>query len=857
MRSRRELSEGWTVRPCADSGPGAAVGRIPATVPGAVHLDLRAAGLIPDPLAARHEAEVDWVGRSGWTYARDLVAAELGSEGPGAEERVRPGDRLDLVFEGIDTAATVRLDGEPVLLTENMHRSYRVDATELLTRDRPHWLEVEIESPWTAAHRHRDRLGDLPGAYATPYNFLRTMACSFGWDWGPTLPGAALWRPVALESWSTARLAAVRPDVRVDEVDTGTVRIVVELERTRPDAVGLVASVTRPDGRAIRVGAEVPAGATTAVLEIAVPEVGRWWPHTYGEPVLHRLEVGLSTPDGEPLDSWVRDIGFRTIVLDTSEDEMGTGFTLVVNGRPVFVRGVNWIPDDPFPARITAQRYADRLDEVVELGADLVRVWGGGLYESDAFYEVCDRRGILVWQDFLFACAAYPEEEPFATEVAAEAAEAITRLMPHASLALWCGNNENLWGHVDWGWAPQTRGRTWGEGYYLELLPALVRRIDPTRAYWPGSPWSGSASRHPNDPDHGCSHEWEVWNRQDMEVYRDRVPRFLSEFGWQAGACWRTLRDALDDEPLTADSPGLRAHQKAEGGDAKLARGLARHAGDPVDGPDWVYRTQVVQARAVTVGIEHFRSHRGRCMGTVWWQLNDLWPAVSWSVVDSAGRRKLAWYALRRAYRPRLLTIQPRADGLSAVLVNDGPAPWPAELVADRLDRDGAVVASWSGPALVPAHDVLEIPLPGGVHTPGDPASEVLRVRDGVDEGTGWWWYADGEDLALPAPRAEVTPVDSRDGPAVRVRALTFLRDLALLPDLVHPGAVLVGDNLRTLAPGDTVELALASASATPHDLAAALARALTAPGGARALRCLGDDGITFALAPASPTGVR
>ncbi len=686
MIRRIELSDGWTVSAYAGAGLDRGVGSMPATVPGAVHADLMASGLIADPLLDRNETLAQWVGHTNWRYERALRA----------EDQVEPGTRLDLVFGGIDTAAVIAVDGVPLLSTENMHRSYRVDVTSTLSDGDTHALVVDIESPWTAAERHRDGLGPLPCEYPTPYNFLRTMACSFGWDWGPTVPGAALWRPVSLERWNVARLAAVRPLVRVWPNGLGAITVAIDLEyaegNRQPSDLEVLTTLTGPDGSRVVSRATVPPGEVNAAVSVIAEDVQLWWPHTLGEPVLYDLHVALIEADGGVLDAWERQVGFRTIELNTSPDEFGSAFTLVVNGHEVFTKGVNWIPDDPFPARITSQQYADQVGEAVALGSDLLRIWGGGIYESEAFYEACDRLGVMVWQDFAFACAAYPEEEPFATEVAAEATEAVIRLMPHPSLVLWCGNNENLWGHVDWDWAEQTEGRTWGRGYYLDVLPEIVHRLDPTRPYWPGSPWSQTAAGdepeiHPNDANHGCTHEWEVWNRVDLDHYRDQVPRFLSEFGWQAAPTWPTLREALDDEPLTAESPGVQAHQKAEDGDLKLARGLARHTrqqadgsfgpavGGPAAGPDWVYRTQVVQARAVTTAVEHLRSHRGRCMGSIWWQLNDCWPSVSWSVIDSGrriegvGRRRdraadraRARDRLPRARRAPVRRVEPRAD---------------------------------------------------------------------------------------------------------------------------------------------------------------------------------------------------
>lgn len=283
-----------------------------------------------------------------------------------------------------------------------------------------------------------------------------------------------------------------------------------------------------------------------------------------------------------------------------------------------------------------------------------------------------------MWQDFLFACAGYPEDEPLRGEVEAEAREAVVRLAPHPSLALWCGNNENYMGWFHWGWQKDLADRDWGAGYYEHLLPGVVAELDPTRPYIPGSPWSGDPARDTQDDDHGCVHLWDVWNERDFSGYLERVPRFVSEFGWQAPPAWATLTAAVHDAPLTPESPGVLHHQKAKDGNGKLTRGLAHHFAAPTSTEDWHYLTQVTQARAIRTGIEHFRGHRPRCMGTIVWQLNDCWPVTSWSAIDGAERRKPLWYALREAYADRLITIQDRDGTPAAILVNDSAAAWEA-----------------------------------------------------------------------------------------------------------------------------------------------------------------------------------
>ncbi|WP_369263136.1 glycoside hydrolase family 2 protein [Streptomyces sp. R35] len=767
------LAEGWTLR-----HEGAA---LPAAVPGCVHTDLLAAGVIPDPFLGRNETEVAWVGRRDWTYGIDVTASS-GHE------------RTDLVFDGLDTAAEIRLggpDGQLLGSVQNMHRSYRFDVTGLQGP-----LSVRFTSAYTAAEAVRDRLGERPNAYPEPFQYLRKMACSFGWDWGPTLVTAGIWRPVRLEHWSTARIARVRPLVTVEH-GLGRVELAVEAERTGVEADLVL------EARVGGVRASAAVDGASGVVRLEVPDVELWWPRGYGEQSLYEIELTLSGAHG-PLDVWRRRIGFRTVELDTSADDHGTGFTFVVNGERMFARGVNWIPDDVFPSRITRERYRERLARAAGAGVDLVRIWGGGIYESEDFYDACDELGLMVWQDFPFACAAYPEEQPLRGEVEAEARENVVRLMPHPSLVLWNGNNENLWGFRDWGWERRLAGDSWGEGYYLGLLPRVVAELDPTRPYTAGSPWSGSWDHHPNDPAHGTHHSWEVWNRDDYAGYRLQVPRFVAEFGWQAPPAYATLRRALPGERLAPDSPGMLHHQKADDGNGKLERGLARHFPVPQGGfsagdfDRWHYLTQVNQARAVAAGIEHWRSHWPVCAGTIVWQLNDCWPVTSWAAIDGDGRTKPLYHELRRLYADRLLTLQPRGGGLVLAAVNQTADTWTPSLALRRMSVDGTVVAEASVGLSAAARTVAEVRVERELEPVG-PKEFLVADADGL---RALHFPVPDREVPYPRPEFEVTVAPG----AVTVTAHTLVRDLLLQADRLDPGAE-ADTGLVTLLPGEQVTM--------------------------------------------------
>ncbi len=785
MTTRTELADGWVLRLAEGADPAAVPAHvaaalpIPAAVPGTVHTDLLAAGLIPDPYLDRNEPALDWIGRAPWAYEREVHHAAV------------DGERAVLLFEGLDTVATVSVNGVVVAETENMHRRYEVPVTNAL-RDGWNLISVRFGSAWEFGEAERERLGRFPAQYPAPFNHLRKMACNFGWDWGPTLVTAGIWRPVTLLRHSAARIREVRPRVTVEGTQ-GVAVFDVRLDAPAHADVTVEASVGP-----VTVTRVIEAGRDAATAEVRVEDPELWWPRGLGSPALHDASVRLCDARGGLLDEWRERVGFRSVRLDTAPDADGTPFVILVNEVPVPVRGVNWIPDDCFVPRVTKARLRTRIGQAADAGVNLLRVWGGGVYESGDFYRECDERGMLVWQDFLFACAAYPEDERLAREVDAEARDNVARLMPHPSLILWNGNNENIWGWFDWDWQPLIDGRPWGLGYYLDVLPRAVRETDPTRPYWPGSPWSGSMDVHPNDDDHALTHIWDVWNEADYTVYRDHRPRFVAEFGWQAPPTWSTLTRAIHDDPLTPTSPGVLHHQKAEDGDGKLARGLAPHLPEPDGLDDWLFATQLNQARAIRLGVEHFRSLRPRCTGTILWQLNDCWPVTSWAAIDGDGRKKPLWYALRAAYAERLLTIQPRDGALVLLGVNDTLKTWNDEAVVRRMSFGGEVLAEHTARLDAAPLGAASITLPDSLATPS--ASEFLVAETPGERAL--WFFAEDRDLAYEPARLKVGA--ERDGADVVLpsAAATLVRDLCVFADRIVPEAE-ADECLVTLLPGE------------------------------------------------------
>jgi beta-mannosidase len=791
---RRALTDGWSLM--ATSGPapeGIAAQVVPAMVPGVVHTDLLAAGLIPDPYLDDNESALAWIGLVDWTYETSITVTE---------GELAAAVRHDLAFDGIDTVASIRLNG--VLLGEvgNQHRSYRFDVTRLLIAG-DNRLVVAFRSPVRAANEQSVKLGVRQRPYPLPYEAIRKSACNFGWDWGIATFTSGLWKPVRLESWSQARLADVR--IAAEPAgDGGRVTASAGVERASNGPLEIVVDVG-----GVRATATIPSGEVAASVVVDLESVERWWPVGYGAQPLYDVTVSLHV-DGEAIDETRRRVGFRDLEWNTDAGVDGSRpFQLMVNGVPVFVKGVNWIPDDALPVRVDRRRYQRRLTQARDANLNLVRVWGGGLYESDDFYDLCDELGLLTWQDFLFACAAYAEEEPLRSEIEAEARENVARIAHHASLALLTGNNENLWGYEDWGWQELLDGKTWGAYYYYELLPAIVSELAPDVPYAPGSPfspgggWDGAVQTgpHPNDEKHGTMHLWEQWNREDWPTYRSFRPRFVAEFGWQGPPAWSTLTRAISDSPLTPESPGMIVHQKAMEGNVKLSRGLVKHYRVPEEMETWHWAMQLNQANAVSCALDWFRAHAPFTAGAVVWQLNDCWPVTSWAAIDGDGREKPLFFALKNAFAPRAVTIQPLESGLSAVLTNEQADMWTTELVVSRRGFDGRLLAEHRSVVEVAPRSTRTIAIETDAATSTEVAAELI-VAD-ASGLRGVWFFAEPRDSALAAARMTVSTVPADEGVDVTVTAASLVRDLTLLVDKVDPAAH-VDSGLVTLLAGES-----------------------------------------------------
>jgi beta-mannosidase len=801
------LNDEWSVEALDDPALRARLGSIPALVPGSIHEALERAALIPDPLVGSNESVVQWVSGVTWKFGRDFVVTDLDH------------DELDLVFEGLDTFATIMLNGRAIGETRNQHRSYRFPVKSLLRRGLNR-LEVTFAPALEMAAAEEQRQVRRPHLFEHPFNMARKSAANFGWDWGPSLITAAIWRPVRLEAWDRVRISSVRTAVLANS-PSGRLSLDAQVDWATPTTGKGVTFEVEINERVSRF--DLGPGQSSLSLEIDAGHVEKWWPRSHGDSPLYPLRVALVDDDSQvgTLHEWNANVGFRTVGIDSAPDEHGTPFNITVNGVRIAARGANWIPVDILSPSRPLHEYRAALQHAVEANINLIRVWGGGTYEADAFYEVCDELGLMVWQDFMFACAAYPEEEPFAGEVDAEAREAVTRLAPHPSVVLWCGNNENLWGRQVWGWSEELEDRTWGEGYYREMLPAIVAELAPGTPYIPGSPFSVTDPAANSTTD-SVTHSWDVWNSLDYESYSDTTPRFVSEFGFQGAPSWRALEMSMGIEPLAFDSPAWQVHQKAENGFAKLTRSLEAHFTEPADMTLWHWASQLNQAHAVDYGISWFRSASPVNSGTIIWQLNDCWSGMSWALVDGIGNRKPAWHAVRRAYADVLLAFVPDDGRLAVRVTNDSPQALRGQLRVRRVDLEGAVLSSQVSTVDIPARSSGTSPLSSLAITPGDRRNELLIANfQGSEQEVEscFRYFAPDKDLLLPVSDYSVDLVEREGGYAVTIMANTFLKDVWVQADRLSDDAS-VSPGLVTLLPGESEQFFIrTSASLTSADL--------------------------------------
>jgi beta-mannosidase len=803
---------------------------LPATVPGTVHTDLLANGKIPDPFYRTNERDLQWIDKKDWEYQTtlDLDAATLAQS------------HVELCFLGLDTYADVYLNDALILQADNMFRSWTADIKpHAKVGENP--LRIIFRSPIREGLKRLDALGYNPPAGNDQSKngglgdkkvsvFTRKAPYHYGWDWGPRFVTSGVWRRIALRAWSGARIGdlhIVQNSLSADKADLTAVFEIVS------DAMGpAVIALHSPDHPAIKVRAKILLEPGTNLVEIGftIAHPKLWWSNGLGEPYLYELIGQVATAHGG--DRREVRTGLRTLKLVQKPDADGASFNFELNGVPVFIKGANHVPNDSFLTRVTPAIYEREVRSAADTHMNMLRVWGGGIYEDDVFYDLCDRHGILVWQEFVFACSMYPGDQAFLDSVREEAVDNVRRLRNHPCLAFWCGNNEidTAWENdvPDGGWGSTSdwkskndftaaqRDQMWDayRAIFYKILPEAVDRHDAGRFYWPSSPlaaWDGHEKvRHADlttKQQSGDIHYWDVWwGKKPFADYRSNIGRFMTEYGFQSFPEWRTVQAYAAPGDYDILSEVMQAHQRSSIGNVTIKDYMARYYKVPADFRQFLYVGQVLQAEGIRVAMEAHRARMPYCMGSMFWQINDCWPVASWSSIDYFGRWKAQQYFARKSFARELVSSWLDGDTVKISLVNDGLKDRPALLTLRLMDFHGAVLKTVRQPLTLPANSSVAAYSGPAVVLLGDAAPETVLLHtslssDGKNLAEDMLYFRPVKDLALPQPAITVKVRDMGGEFAIGLASPTLAKNLYLSLD-DHDGAF--SDNYFDLLPHKT-----------------------------------------------------
>ncbi|PIU45631.1 MAG: hypothetical protein COS95_02835 [Ignavibacteriales bacterium CG07_land_8_20_14_0_80_59_12] len=788
MRQLIPLDGEWNFRAIRGTGgPAEARSPHPARVPGTVHTDLLANGLIPDPFFRDAETEVQWIENLDWEYQRTFDRPDFGPV---------PATVL-LVFEGVDTVGEVFLNGRRVGHVENMFIRHSFDVRKALGPGR-NILRVVLRSPKRFAMEEERKHGRMFAELDSYRVHIRKAQYSFGWDWGPRLATSGIWRGVHLLVSNAPFIENAQLLTKRVAGERTSLRFILDLHRTgRSKPEGLTVRLSMNDGVS-EIERRFPCDRRVDE-SFTLRGVHPWWPHDLGEPKLHTVTTALLGEGDELVDLRTWRTGFRSVKLDQTPDRFGRRFCLNVNGTRVFARGADWIPADSFLPRVTAEKYHELVHAAKEAGMNMLRVWGGGVYEDESFYTACDEEGILVWQDFMFACASYPHHRAMAKSVEKEAVQNVQRLSNHPSVALFCGNNES-----EWIWRMKT-GRPVdempGTPLFKRILPHVVRTHAPGVPYWRSSPFGGD---DPNSGREGNHHEWNVWsNFRSFREYETVEARFVTEFGFQAPPAIHTVREFTSPEDRDLQSRIMRHHNKQIEGTERLFRFLAGEVRLAHRVEDVILQMQLVQAEAIRTGVLHWRSAKWRTAGTLYWQLNDCCPVTSWSAIDFSGRPKALYYYSRRFYRPVKVVIRRIRGGVGLVSINDTREDIPVALRVVKQTLAGRVIEEGREAFILKGGGLRRS---AGIPVTDEEAHDVFFRATLTRQDSGELLDDDDRilvpwlDLGMGGPQVSGSAANDEDGATITLRSHGYTPGVCLEAE-ERLGELT--DNFFTLYPGE------------------------------------------------------
>ncbi|MBU2559147.1 MAG: glycoside hydrolase family 2 protein [Bacteroidetes bacterium] len=768
-------------------------------IPAEVHLALFDAGYIADPFGAGVEKDLQWVARQQWVWESSFVP----------DKQVLNNSQIELVFSGIDTYATVFLNEELLFVADNMFREWRIDVKGKLVSGSNHLKLVFRPSTVLIDSLAANGSVSLPDKRA----FIRKAAFQMGWDWSPEIRTIGLWKTIALESWSQIKVDRVA--VLQEEVTVERARLKLSLALNSTQVRTYKLQVFSKGRKLLDELVHVNKGINDLEIPFKLENPKLWWPNGMGSQEFTRFEIKLL--DGNHIVKAEQlNVGLRNIRLIQEADSIGKSFFFEINGRPLYAKGANYVPEDVFPTRMNRTKTRKLLIDAASVGMNMIRVWGGGLYPSDYFYAICDSLGLLVWQDFMFANTLYPLDSAFATNVEYEITEQIKRLRGRTSLALWCGNNEIDEGFHNWGWQDQFDWSTkqadslWKqyEQLFETKIDEWVSLYDPYTAYWPSSAsggWGRDSSYKSGDV-----HYWGVWwGEQDFETYKNKIGRFNSEFGFQAMPDMATLETMVKKDLLWPGSPQLEHFQKHPRGTALINSYMQKYFPVPEEIADYTYVSQLLQAYGLEVAIEAQRLSKPHSMGTLFWQLNDAWPAISWSVIDYYGRPKAAYYHLQRLYNPLIITVNEADAKVFGNFLNETGKPLSGRVTFDLLEFNGNILQASSLPLVIQPNEIksLNAGFSDEVMQNIDPGKVWLRVRfisESKVLAEKFHFFAVPKLLVLPRHEVLMHLLPKNDRIEIVLQSPVFLKNLMLSSNDVNGSWE---TNYFDLPPGESIRI--------------------------------------------------
>ena len=733
-----------------------------AEVPGTVHSDLLANGQIGDFFYRMNENDLQWIEEEDWVYRATFnVSADILAK-----------DKVELIFKGLDTYAHVFLNDELILETDNMFVGWVVECRDFL-KSGENEMRILFISPVREGMKKLEKIDyripstneQAPVGERTSV-FTRKAPFHYGWDWGPRLVTSGIWRPVYLKAWDKARIE----DIYLETISADSLRAEIIADVQINSLTGenyLLSLYINGEPSGVSENISLSKGINGTRLEFSIYNPDLWWTNGLGEPHLYDFSFRLEHKR-TVIDKYELDYGVRTVKLVHDPDDAGHSFHFEVNGIPVFMKGANIIPSETLTARVTEEMYQNLINNAVEANMNMLRVWGGAIYEEDYFYKLCNRNGLLVWQDFMFACNLQPGDEAHLENIRKEAEYNVKRLRNHASVALWCGNNENLHGWHHWGWqdlyTPEQRDFMWRtyERIFYEILPGAVAEFDPKNSYWSSSP--SSVGKELADRKSGDEHDWTVWfGRQPFSNYANNVPRFVSEWGLQAFPGMHTIESFSEPDDWDIDSDVMRHRQRSNmpyiepgfDGNDMIKWYMEMYYNIPDDFKDFAYVSQLLQAKGYKTAVEAHRRAMPHCMGTLYWQLNDCWPTVSWSTVDYYNRWKASLYAIKKAYEKVIVSSALEGADVNTYVVSDKLEPFEAEIALSLMEFNGNILWSETLPVKVNAststlaHSIKESELPAGGH-PGSIVLVIDLLVEGKEVATNNFFFMAPRYLDLP-----------------------------------------------------------------------------------------------------------